>query len=179
MASESRTPAPAPAKTNDKSSTDAEWSPPTSDQEFKFESIKSAPAWVDKNWASFDRGPALAVPMGNLDGTGPYHTASARVGDIVKYTAPVGATPGKFTIVKSEPEPGKGTKLPPQQTSAQLEDLLRLGWITPEDMGADAKAQVIARSPGMARYFSEEDGGTAKGKGAAPKTQDVGDIIKI
>lgn len=150
------------------------WEPPTSDQEFEFKDVASAPAWVDKGWASFNMGPALAVPMGNLDGSGPYHTAYARVGDTVKFVAAKGATPGHMVIVPGEPDPaeeGMATKKVPQVSNCSLEDALRTGSMTPDDLGADAKAQVASRTPGLAKMIEE-------GKGA-PEPQAVGDMMKL
>lgn len=149
------------------------WEPPTSDQEFVFESVDAAPGWVDKSWASFDRGPALAIPN-DFYGTGPYTTQVARVGDKVVYTAPKGASPGKVTVIPGEPDPavaGSGTKKPPAQSNASLEDMLKTGMLTPDQLGADAKAQVAGRSPGMARLVNE-------GKGA-PEAQSVADQVKL
>jgi hypothetical protein len=149
------------------------WEPPTSDQEFVFEKIDSAPEWVDKSWASFSMGPALAVPMGNLDGTGPYHTAYARPGDTVKFVAAKGAKPGHLVIVPGEPDPtkpGQTTKKLPQVSNASLEDALRTGSMTPDDLGDDAKAQVAARTPGLAKMMEDGTG--------APEPQNVGDIVK-
>jgi hypothetical protein len=121
---------------------------PTSDQEFTFKSMADAPVWVDPNWASFDRGPALALPANPVyDGVGPYTPITARVG-----------------------EKGVGTRRMPAMTNASLEDQLKTGWMTPDELGSDAAAQVIARSPGMRKLIEE-------GKNA-PKEQDVADVIK-
>lgn len=146
------------------------WAPPTSDQEFKFENVQSMPAWADKNWASFDRGPALAVPAGDLYGVGPYHTKIARVGDTVKFIAAVGATPAHFEVIPGEIDPAKGTKRPPQQSSASLEDMLRNGVLTPDDL-SDADKAVVAGRSAQFRAMIEE------GKGL-PEAQSLSDIIK-
>jgi hypothetical protein len=146
---------------------------PTSDQEFTFKSMADAPAWVDPNWASFDRGPALALPANPVyDGVGPYTTITARVGDKVVFTAAKGAQPAKFTVVQadSSTEEGVGTRRMPAMTNASLEDQLKTGWMTPDELGSDAAAQVIARSPGMRKLIEE-------GKNA-PKEQNVSDVIK-
>jgi hypothetical protein len=165
MARSTDAPAPAPADEAAKG-----WQPPLGDEEFIFKNIASAPSWVDKGWASFDRGPALAVPMGDLYGTGPYHTAMARVGDTVKYTAPKGATPGRFTIIPGEPTGEDATKKPPQQSAASLEDMLKNGMLSPDDLGPDAKAQVASRSPNLQRMIEE-------GRGA-PEPQNIADVVK-
>lgn len=147
------------------------WAPPTEDQEFKFESIDAVPAWVDKGWASWKDGPALAVPMGDLWGEGPYHTGTARIGDTVKFLK---ATPSKaahFEIIAGEPEPGKGTKRPPQQTNASLEDQLKTGYMSPDDLGDDARGQVLARSPRLAPLIEE-------GRGA-PEPVSIPDVVKV
>jgi hypothetical protein len=149
------------------------WEPPTSDQEFVFESLDSAPSWVDKNWATFDRGPALAVPMGAMDGIAAYHTAPARPGDTVKYVAAKGASPGHFVIVPGVPDPskpGQVTKAVPQQSAASLEDLLRGGLLTPDDLSDTDKAAVIASHPGLRGLIEE-------GKGA-PEPQSIANTIK-
>ena len=55
-------------------------------------------------------------------------------GDKVVYTAPKGASPGKFSIVESEPDPedaGAVTRKPPQVSAASLEDMLRTGVLSP------------------------------------------------
>lgn len=100
-----KSPAPAPENVAQPMPAGAQpegWTPPTSDQEFKFESTATAPAWVDKGWASFDRGPALAIPAGNLDGTGPYHTMLARIGDTVKFIAATDTAPAHFEVVAAD-----------------------------------------------------------------------------
>jgi hypothetical protein len=158
-------PAPAPADTAAKA-----WQPPQGDEEFIFNGIGSAPAWVDKGWASFDRGPALAVPQGDLFGTGPYHTAFAHIGDTVKYMAPKGATPGRIVIIPGEPTGSQATKKPPQQSAASLEDMLKNGMMSPEDLGDQAKAEVASRSPGL-KTMIEEGIGT-------PEPQAVTDFVK-
>ena len=160
-------PAPTPAA-NDKHA-DKAWTPPTSDQEFVFENIQSAPGWVDRGWAGFDRGPALAVPAGDLYSDGPYTTNSARPGDTVKFIAAKGSMAAHIEVIKGELDPGKGTKRIAQQSAAQEEDLLKLGWITVDDLGEDAKAQILGRSPKLRGLI--EDG---KGK---PDKQNVSDLF--
>jgi hypothetical protein len=151
--------------------TPKEWEAPDSDQEFKFESVDAAPAWVDRSWASFDRGPALALPAGDLFGTGPYHTKIARVGDTVKFVA---ATPSKaahFVVIEGEPVGENATKKIPQVTNASLEDMLKAGTMTPDELGPDAKAQVAARTPGLSKLIDE-------GKNA-PEAIPVSDVVKV
>ena len=62
------------------------------------------------------------------------------------------------------------TKKLPQVSNASLEDALRTGSMTPDDLGTDAKAQVASRTPGLAKMVEE-------GKGA-PEPQNVSDIVK-
>jgi hypothetical protein len=148
-----------------------EWEPPTSDQEFVFEGMDSVPAWVPKDWAGFNQGPALQVPAGDIMGfTGPYHTKVARLGDTVVFTAAKGATPAKLTVIPGEPIGDQATKKPAQQSNCSVEDALKTGMMTPDDLGDDAKAQVAARSPGMKKLVEE-------GKGA-PEPQSIADFVK-
>jgi hypothetical protein len=146
------------------------WEPPAGDQEFEFKDIQSAPAWIDKNWASYDRGPALALPAGDLFGTGPYHTKIARVGDTVFFKAATASKPAHFEVIEGEPSPENSTIKIPQVTNASLEDMLKTGTMTPDELGPDAKAQVAGRSPGMAKLVEE-------GKGA-PEPIAVTDLVK-
>ena len=146
------------------------WEPPTSDQEFEFKDIESAPAWVDKGWASYDQGPALAVPASGVLDEGPYTTQVARVGDTVKFVA---ATPSKgahFVVIQGEPTGENATIKIPQVTNASLEDMLKGGTMTPDDLGPDAKGQVIGRSPRLKALIEE-------GKGA-PEAVPVTDVVK-
>jgi hypothetical protein len=175
MASSTTSPAPSPA-TKQPMPTGADykaWEPPNEDQEFVFESVDAAPSWIDKGWASFDRGPALAVPAGDMYGTGPYHTQIARVGDKVVFTKAKGASPAKITVIPGEPDPkeGKGTKKIPAVTNASLEDMLKTGVIGPDQLGDDAKAQVSARTPALKTLIEE-------GKGA-PEKQSAEDLMKL
>ena len=147
-----------------------EWEPPQGDQEFEFKDVASAPAWVDKSWASYDRGPALALPAGDLFGTGPYHTKIARVGDTVKFIAATPSKPARFEVIEGEPTGDNATIKIPQVTNASLEDMLKTGTMTPDELGPDAKAQVAGRSPGLAKLVEE-------GKGA-PEPIAVTDLVK-
>jgi len=148
------------------------WEPPSGDQEFKFESIDAAPAWVDKGWAGMYQGsPALKLPAGDLYGTGPYTTTPAKVGDTVKFVAATPSKAGHFVVIPGEPTGDNATKLPPQQSAAQLEDMLKTGVMTPDDLGPDAKAQVIARSPRLGRLIEEGTG--------APEAIPVTEMVKL
>lgn len=164
--------APAPSRSKD-DEPDNTWQPPATDQEFVFTSMADAPAWVDRNWASFDRGPALAVPAGDaLFGTGPYTTNTARVGDTVKFMAAKGAMPARIIVIPGAGDPeteGAGTRKVPQASNVSLEDALKTGAMVPEDLGEDAKAQVAHRTPGMRKLVE----GKTK---AAPKAQSVEDV---
>lgn len=150
------------------------WEPPDSDQEFVFENVASAPEWVDKSWASFDRGPALAVPAGNLDNTGPYHTKTARVGDKVMFVAAKGAVPAHMEVIHMDIDPaveGAGTRKLPQVSACSLEDAIRTGAMTPDDLGEDAKAQLLDRTPGLRRMVEDGTG--------VPEPQAVNDLVKL
>lgn len=126
------------------------WAPPTSDQEFTFKDVASAPDWVNKGWASWDNGPALSLPA-NLHQPQPYTTISARVGDTVKFNNKTQS----FTVVPAEPKEEDGTKKLAQESNASLEDALRGGTMTAGDLSADAKAQVASRSPALAKLVEE------------------------
>lgn len=99
--SDQASPAPTPAADAIKP-----WAPPSDDQEFVFESLDAAPGWIDKGWAAFDRGPALAVPMIDYPKEGeearaqPYHTQFAHVGDTIKWDN----KKRKFEVVAKAPE---------------------------------------------------------------------------
>jgi hypothetical protein len=125
---------------------------------------------VDKGWASYDVGPALALPAGNLDGTGPYTTKIARVGDKVLFVAATASKPAHFEVIPKEPTVETSTKKPPQLSNASLEDALRTGNMTPDDLGPDAKAQVISRTPGLRTMIED-------GKGA-PQPVAMSSIVK-
>lgn len=146
------------------------WTPPTTDQEFVFESVQAAPNWVDKSWASFDRGPALALPAGDLWGEGPYHTTTARVGDKVVFTAAKGAMPAKFTVIPGDPA-ASGGKKPPQQSAASLEDMLKSGVLSPDELGADGRSQVAARSPRLVPII--------EGDTEIPEAVEISEVLKI
>lgn len=161
-----KSPAPAPENAD----APVAWTPPKGDQEFKFESMDAAPAWVDRNWASFSQGPALAVPAGDLFGSGPYTTNFARVGDTVKFVAATPSKPAHIVVIEGEPTGDSATKKPPQVSAASLEDMLKTGVMTPDDLGPDAKAQVAARSPRLAKLIEEGEG--------APEAVPVTDIVK-
>jgi hypothetical protein len=160
-----KNPAPAPASNPDAPS----WTIPKGDQEFVFENIQSAPAWVDRNWASFSQGPALALPV-DIYGDGPYTTLTARVGDTVYFKAATPSKPAHFEVIAGEPVGDQATKKIPQVTNASLEDMLKTGVMTPDDLGEDAKGQVIARSPKLKGLIEDGD--------AAPKAVPVTDIVK-
>jgi hypothetical protein len=146
------------------------WEPPQSDQEFEFKDVQSAPAWIDKSWTSYDMGPALALPAGDLYGEGPYHTKTARVGDKVMFVAASASKPAHFEVIPGEPEGEDATAKPPQQSNCSLEDALKTGYLAPDDLGPEAKAQVAARSPRLKAMIEE-------GKGA-PEAVSIGDYVK-
>ncbi len=147
------------------------WVPPTADAEFKFEGVDSIPSWADKGWASWAQGPALALPAGDLFGTGPYHTKTARIGDTVKFVAATASKPARFEVIEGEPSPENSTLKVPQASGASLEDMLKTGVLTPDDLSDEAKGQVLSRSPGLKGLI--EDGA------AAPEAVPVSDLLKV
>lgn len=167
MSDQAPAPAPAPA------AAPTEWVAPDSDQDFIFESIDKAPAWVDKGWAGFDRGPALQLPAGDIYGTGPYWTKTAKVGDRVLFVAAKGSMPAHFEVVARDAsaDEGIGCKKPPQQSPVALEDALKTGWLTPEDLGEEGRGQVLARTPALKRLIEEGVN--------APEPQSITNVVKI
>lgn len=137
-----------------------QWVPPLTDQEFVFEDIDSMPAWADRNWAAYDLGPAIRVPAGDLYGEGPYHTIVAHPGDKVIFHQATSSKAAHFTVEEGDPAevPGAGTMKPAQASNASLEDMLKTGHITPEELGSDAKAQVSNRSPKLAPMIESGQG---------------------
>jgi hypothetical protein len=143
------------------------WAPPEGDQEFDFKDIESAPEWVNRAWVT---GQGLALPAGDLYGEGPYHTKTARFGDKVLFIAATPSVPAHFEVIAKEPTGEAAQALPPQQTNAQLEDLIKTGWLAPDDLSEDAKAQVTARSPRLKRLIEDNKG--------VPEAVPVGDYVK-
>lgn len=164
MSDQSPAPADAPAKAE-------AWSPPESDQEFVFENIDSVPAWVDKNWASYSMGPALAVPAGDIFGTPPYTTNIARSGDTVMFKIATPSKPAHLAVVPGEPVGEGATLKPPQASAAALEDMIRTGVMVPDDLSDEARGQLLSRSPHLRMLVDE-------GKGA-PKAVPVEELVKI
>jgi hypothetical protein len=116
-------------------------------QMYKYEGdLSGLPDWADKGWATYDRGPALAVPRGDPFGQ-PYSTVVARIGDYIF----VNKRGDRFTVVRAEElgeEPGEETtepQKPAQETQASLEDLDRTGFKPYEDLNIEAKSQMLAR----------------------------------
>ena len=147
------------------------WVPPKGDEEFIFESVDAAPGWIDKGWAGYDQGPALQLPAGDLFGTGPYHTKTARVGDTVKFVAATPSKPAHFEVIAGEPVKENATKKPPQASAASLEDMLKTGMLAPDELGPDAKAQVAGRTPALSKLIEEGEG--------APEPVAVSDVLKV
>lgn len=147
------------------------WEPPNGDQEFVFETIDAAPAWVDKGWASYNMGPALALPAGDLFGSSPYTTITARVGDTVYFKAATPSKPAHFEVIQGEPEGENATLKIPQVTNASLEDMLKTGAMTPDDLSPEAKGQVVGRSPQLKKLVEENK--------AAPEPIAVADMVKV
>lgn len=116
-------------------------------QSFQYEgNLDNVPDWVDRNWATYDRGPALSVPVGDPLGQ-PYTSKVARIGDYV-YVNKAG---DRFHVVTREEmgeEPGDTenaheSNLPPQTTQATLEDLAKNNMLDPN---AEQKSQMEARN---------------------------------
>lgn len=149
-----------------------QWAPPESDQEFEFKDVESAPAWVDRNWASYSMGPALAVPAGDLFGGQPYTTNTARVGDTVMFKVATPSKPAHIVVVPGEPTDDENITLkPPQASAASLEDMIRSGVMTPDDLSPEAKGQLLSRSPHLRQLVEE-------GKGA-PEAVPVNELVKV
>lgn len=149
-----------------------QWAPPGGDEEFEFTNTSEAPAWVDRNWAGYDNGPALAVPAGDYPFGQPYTTVTAHPGDTVKWMA---ATPSKgahAVVIPGEPTGENATRKPPMQSNCSLEDALKGGYLTVEDLSDDAKGQVVTRSP----HFRAIIEGNAA---VTTEPVEVGDYVKI
>ena len=162
-----------PSATNEDGTPQAEaWTPPTSDQEFTFTTMDEAPAWVDRGWAGFSQGPALAVPAGDLFGNGPYHTKTARPGDKVIFTAGKAGMAPKLDVVTGVPDLTEGgVKKPPQESACSVEDGLKTGLIPVETLTEADKGAIALRSPGLKQALET-------GKGLAEK-QNVSDIVNL
>ena len=145
------------------------WAPPESDQEVVFDG-ESIPAWLDPSMRGYDRGPAVQLPAGDLFGEGPYHTMTARVGDTIKFVAATPSRPAHFEVIVGEPIEDQATAKPPQQSACSLEDAIKTGWIAPDALGPDAKAQLLSRSPRLKSLIED-------GKGA-PEAVPVTDYVK-
>lgn len=148
-----------------------QWAPPTSDSEFTFESIDSAPSWIDRNWASYSMGPALALPAGDMFGASPYTTITARVGDKVMFVAATPSKPAHFEVVAGEPTEDNATLKVPQVSAASLEDMLKTGVMVPDDLSEEARGQVLGRSPHLRRLIEDGVG--------APEAVPVTEIVKV
>lgn len=135
-----------------------DWEAPTERMEWTFEGdVQAAPEWIDRGWAGFDRGPALHIPAGDLWGNGPYTTKTARSGDTIVFVPAQGAKVAHFEVLQGEQTVEKGgTVLPAQASQASLEDMVKLGHLAPDSMGAEAKGQVAVRTPSLAKVMSGE-----------------------
>ncbi len=123
-------------------------------QSFQYDGkLDSVPDWVDKGWATYDRGPALAVPRGDPN-KGPYATTVARIGDFVY----VNKKGNRYAVLRAEElgeQPGSPTQLPTEEKPlpakpvgtehASLEDLDQLGILPFDQMNEEQQAQMIAR----------------------------------
>lgn len=114
-------------------------------QSFQFKGLDSVPGWVDKGWASYSAGPALAVPVGDPFGQ-PYTTKTANIGDYV-FSNKDGTRFHVVTAAEMGDDPGDvdgdhESNLPPQTSQATLEDLTKQGLVDPNE---DQLAQLAAR----------------------------------
>jgi len=116
--------------------------------------LEGAPDWVDREWLTHDNGPALAVPVGDRESQ-PYTTQNARVGDYIivnrsdvdpafdRFKVLTAAEMGeKYDTSEDAPIGAHGDMpnfRPPQETSAQLSDLVKTGTVDAKDMDPEAK----------------------------------------
>jgi type II secretory pathway pseudopilin PulG len=147
------------------------FTPPTEAQSYVWDgNLAEVPDWIDQGWASYDAGPALAVPQGDPS-KAPYTTQPARIGDTVTYTPGKGGSFGGFKVVRAEetgsqpgPEfratgPGETPSFrPAAQTEADLNDLVRSGMTNPDEMDPDARAQWEARRNQGSALTAEQAG---------------------
>jgi hypothetical protein len=125
---------------------EGDFQPPAGREEFVFDgNPESLPEWLNKSDLGY--GPSINVPASDYPFTGAYTTLRATVGDTVVWTPAKGARGGHFDVIKGEPDTREMTKRPAQESPAQLEDLIKLGHVTPDDLGQDAKTQLLVRSP--------------------------------
>jgi len=121
---------------------------PESDTSFTFESTDSVPDYA-KNWISWNNGPALAVPIGDiLDSDKPYATRFANLGDEVKFLANKGSVAAHWEVIPGERPPQQMTKRVAQESAAPVEDLLKGGLLGIDDLSDDDKARLAAK-PGL------------------------------
>ena len=145
-------------------------------QMFKYEGdLGSVPEWADKGWATYDRGPALAVPRGDPLGQ-PYTTVVARIGDYVF----VNKRGDRFTVVRAEEigeEPGgeQEPQKPAQETQASLEDLDRGGKLPYDSMNVEAQSQMLARGTAPPEAMEEAAGRTAEAPVQKPRRRKASD----
>lgn len=139
--------------------------------------IESVPDWVDKGWATYDRGPALAVPVGDPWGQ-PYTTNTARIGDFVF----ANKDKDRFIVVRAEefgeqpgdpeleptwenPQPAK----PAGAAEASLEDLEKQDLPPYEDMTEEQQAQLRQRGTLPGRIRKQERDEAAAQAASAPR----------
>src|SRR4051812_39875727 len=136
-------------------------------QSFQYDGkLDSVPGWVDKGWATYDRGPALAVPRGNPNKQ-PYNTVVARTGDFIF----VNSKGNRFAVVRAE-ELGEQPGSPDQQATkdkplpakpvgtehASLEDLDANGILPYDEMNPEQQAQMVARGTAPEEVMQEAAG---------------------
>lgn len=115
--------------------------------------LNGIPSWADKGWATYDQGPALAVPVGDPFGQ-PYTTAVARIGDtVIRTNTSRDGHPrhDRFKVIPAQElglQPGgdQPSNLPAQTTQATLEDLDKTGLLPKEEMNLEQQAQMDVRA---------------------------------
>jgi hypothetical protein len=132
------------------------WKPPTDKQEWTVtEDVNSAPAWIDKSWIG--AGPSIKVPVGDYPFGSPYTTEKAEVGDEVQYLPPSATSGGHFIVVKNaDARVVERAAKPAQASAASLEDLIKTGHVTADELSAGEKLQVAVRSPRFRPLLSGE-----------------------
>lgn len=127
--------------------------PPQDRQEFVFEDAQSVPEWVDKGWMGWDGGIVINVPQGDPLKS-PYTTKVARRGDTVVYVPGNNGAFGKFEVIT--PPAGvpqdfdyEANFRPKAWSEADLEDLIKTGATTLDEMDPDARSQVLYRRAGV------------------------------
>ena len=124
--------------------------------------LQGVPDWIDKGWATYSAGPALAVPRGDPNKQ-PYTTVVARIGDYVfseqegrsLHRRPCRGSRRPARQPDAAPTEEKPLPAKPVGTEyASLEDLDRLEILPFDQMNEEQQAQMRAR--GTAPKSEEE-----------------------